>query len=133
MVSSTYSTFCHVAPPSVVRKTPRSGLGPQTCPSAATTTTSGLVGLTTICEICPAFARPINFQLAPASGEKYTPLPVTTSLRGFASPVPTHTRFGLDGASAMAPIDAVGCFSNTAFHVAPPSVVFHTPPAAAPT
>src|SRR5215208_7104570 len=30
--SFTYSTFCHVPPPSVVRKTPRSGCGPYAKP-----------------------------------------------------------------------------------------------------
>src|SRR5262245_23018301 len=36
VLSSTKSTFCHVAPPSFDRKTPRSGLGPNVWPSAAT-------------------------------------------------------------------------------------------------
>ena len=58
--------------------------------------------------ICPTSPRPMNRQLLPASGDMNTPRPSTTSFRGFPSPVPTHTTFGFDGASAMAPIDAVG-------------------------
>ena len=38
-----YSTFCHVAPPSVVRNTPRSSLSAQGLPIAATITVSGMV------------------------------------------------------------------------------------------
>ncbi len=36
VLSLRYSTFFHVTPPSVVRNTPRSGLGPKACPSAVT-------------------------------------------------------------------------------------------------
>ena len=41
--SSRKSTFSQVRPPSVVRKTPRSGLGPKGWPRAATYTRSGVV------------------------------------------------------------------------------------------
>ncbi len=75
----------------------------------------------------------MNCQLLPASGDMKTPRPSTTSFRGFDSPVPTHTTLGFEGASARAPIDDVGWSLNTASHESPPSVVFHTPPAAAPT
>src|SRR6267143_168488 len=106
--SFTNSTFCHVLPPSAVRNTPRSALGAHTWPWAATKTTSGLAGSITIRETWPTSLRPMNCQLLPASGDMKTPRPSTTSLRGFPSPVPTHTTFGLEGASATAPIDAVG-------------------------
>ena len=46
-VSSTNSTLAHVRPPSVVWKTPRSGLAVRS-PIAPTTTSSGLVALMTI-------------------------------------------------------------------------------------
>ena len=36
VLSSRNSTFFHETPPSVVRNTPRSGLGPNACPSAVT-------------------------------------------------------------------------------------------------
>ena len=48
-------------------------------------------------------------------------------LRGFASPVPTHTRLGLEGATAMAPMEG-GCFSKIGFQERPPSTVLKTPP-----
>src|SRR5947207_11431446 len=43
--SSTNNTFCQLLPPSPVRNTPRSALGPYGCPIAATYTISGFVGL----------------------------------------------------------------------------------------
>src|SRR5205807_10313684 len=94
---------------------------------------SGSAGPITLRVICPASPRPTRCQLSPASGDMMLPRPSTTSLRGFPSPVPTHTTFGFEGASATAPIDAVGWSLNTASHESPPSIVFHTPPAAAPT
>src|SRR5882724_9312691 len=106
--SFTNRTFCHVLPPSAVRYTPRSELGAQTWPSAATNTMSGLAGSITIWETWPTSLSPMNCQLLPASGDMKTPRPSTTSFRGFDSPVPTHTTFGFEGASATAPIDAVG-------------------------
>src|SRR6185312_56624 len=133
VVSFTNNTFFHVLPPSVVRNTPRSALGFHTLPMAATNTRSALVGSMTIREIWPASLSPMKCQLWPASVERYTPCPFTTSLRMLPSPVPTHTMFGLFGASAIAPIDASGSFSNTAFHVMPPSSVLNTPPALGPT
>src|SRR5437667_12892918 len=75
----------------------------------------------------------MNCQLLPASGDMKTPRPSTTSLRGLPSPVPTPTTFGFEGASAIAPIDAVGWSLKTASHESPPSIVCHTPPAAGPT
>src|SRR5207249_10404920 len=131
--SSDLSTFCQVLPPSAVRYTPRSGFGAHTWPRAATKTMSGLAGTITIWDTWPTSPRPMNCQLLPASGDMKTPRPSTTSFRGFDSPVPTHTTFGFEGASVTAPIDDVGWSLKTASHESPPSVVFHTPPAAAPT
>jgi hypothetical protein len=53
-------------------------------------------------------------------------------LRTQASPVPTHTMFGSDGAMAMAPMDWAGWSSKVGLQLIPPSVVFQTPPEAAP-
>jgi len=39
---------------------------------------------------------------------------------------------GLDGATAMAPIEAIGAVSKIGFQVTPASSVFHTPPSTAP-
>src|SRR5690348_2411809 len=133
VISLTYSTFFQFLPPSVVMNTPRVSLGFQGLPSTATYTVFGSCGLTTMLEISPASFSPLNCQVLPASGEKYTPRPIRTSLRGLASPVPTQTSFGLDGASATAPIDAASPCLNTLSHLMPLSVVFHTPPPAVPT
>ena len=44
VVSSTYSTFSQVVPPSRVRNTPRSAPGPHSGPIAATNTVAGSAG-----------------------------------------------------------------------------------------
>src|SRR5688572_17159901 len=49
----------------------------------------------------------------------------------FASPVPAHTMFELDGATATSPTEATFASSNTGRQFAPPFVDFHTPPVAA--
>src|SRR5688500_8663370 len=49
----------------------------------------------------------------------------------FASPVPAHTMFEFDGATATSPTDATPASSNTGRQFAPPLVDFHTPPVAA--
>src|SRR5688572_12965292 len=59
--------FSHVVPPSFERKTPRSGLGPYTWPSAPTYTRSGFVGCTRTSAMCLVFARPLSVQVRPAS------------------------------------------------------------------
>ena len=56
--SLTNSTFCHVLPPSTVRKMPRSGCGPYACPSAATSTRSGSVGSIAMRAMRPVFSSP---------------------------------------------------------------------------
>jgi hypothetical protein len=50
-----------------------------------------------------------------------------------ASPMPTYTTLGSDGATSTAPTDPVPKKpSLTFFQRAPPSIVFHTPPPVAP-
>src|SRR5438552_1454096 len=53
--------------------------------------------------------------------------------RLLASPVPTYTIAGFDGASVTSPIDGLPTSSKTCSHVVPPFVVLSTPPAAVPT
>ncbi len=61
------------------------------------------------------------------------PSPITSLSRiAQASPVPAHTMLGSDGATASAPIAATGMLSDTGVQWPPPSVVFQTPPDAAP-
>ena len=68
-------TFFQVAPPSVVRNTPRSGDGPKAWPSDVTNATSGLVGCTRSDVICCALAKPRGVHVCPPSVERYTPVP----------------------------------------------------------
>jgi hypothetical protein len=60
-------------------------------------------------------------------------LPHEELWRLFASPVPTHTIDGSEGATVTSPIVDVGWSSNTGSHVVPPFVVLNTPPDAVPT
>src|SRR5262249_37597631 len=121
-------TFCHVAPPSRERNTPRSGLAPYAWPSAATNTTLGFLGSTNTRPIWRVPSRPRWDQVLPASIDLYMPLPYEICDRMSASPVPTYTMFGLEGATAMAPIEAIGCESKIGAQVRPELVDFHTPP-----
>src|ERR1035438_7085410 len=59
------------------------------------------------------------------------PSPIETLFRVQASPLPTHTIFGLERSMVMAPIDCTSGLSNTALNVVPPLMDFHTPPLAA--
>src|SRR5882762_10966119 len=79
----------HVRPPSLERKTPRSGLGPNAWPSTATYTRSAFVGCTRIAPTCPALASPMWVHVFPASVDLYMPLPGDTLPRMGDSPVPT--------------------------------------------
>src|ERR1041385_2324505 len=88
-VSETNSTLVHVLPPSADLKTPRSLLGANGLPSAATYTMSGLAGCTRTVEICPASRSPMKFHIFPASVDLYMPRPIETLLRIFDEPVPT--------------------------------------------
>src|SRR5690242_2642263 len=95
--SSTYNTFFHVRPPSVVLKSPRSGLGPRMLPCAATKTTSGFAASIAIRPMWRDSARPMRVHVFPASIDLNTPSPHRCG--GFShSPVPTHTMSGFDGA-----------------------------------
>ena len=58
------------------------------------------------------------------------PLPWATLPRMLASPDPTYTTFGSEGATAIEPIELTGCSSKTGFQRIPPSTDFHTPPEA---
>src|ERR1700680_3504412 len=128
----TYSVFVHVWPPSIVRKTPRASLSLNGSPSAPTSAIVGVFGSTRILEICEVLSSPRWRNVFPPSMESHTPSPHDTSLRGFGSPVPTHTKFLFDGAMAIAPIALTGSDSSTAFHVVPASVERQMPPPAAP-
>ena len=98
----------------------------------ATKTTFGLRGSTATLPMCCVSARPMCVQLLPASVDLYMPLPKPTESRSDDSPLPTYTTSGLDGATAIAPIEATGCPSNTGIHVRPAFTVFQTPPLTAP-
>src|SRR5437868_3194664 len=83
--------------------------------------------------MCCVSFRPMFRQDLPPSMDLYTPSPHETLLRGLASPVPTQTMSGLDGATATSPMEEVPWCSKTAAQVVPASVLFHTPPEAAAT
>src|SRR5271165_7378058 len=72
-------------------------------------------------------------QVFPPSMDLYTPSPQEELCRLFASPVPTQTMEGSEGAVAMSPIVETPSLSNTGSQVVPLLVVFHTPPDATPT
>src|SRR5947207_3317014 len=83
--------------------------------------------------VAPSGRPSVNFfHVVPPSVDIKTPRPPEMSLRMLASPVPTQTMFGFDGASAIAPMEATASFSKMGFHDSPPSLVRKTPPAAAP-
>ncbi len=58
------------------------------------------------------------------------PLPSPTLPRMLASPEPTQTTLGSEGATAIEPIEDTGCESKTGFQSRPPLTDFQTPPAA---
>src|ERR1051326_812306 len=60
-------TFCHVAPPSRERYTPRSGFDVQALPIAATNTVFGFLGSTMMRPICFVFSKPRCRHVLPAS------------------------------------------------------------------
>ena len=60
------------------------------------------------------------------------PSPMEMWLRMKGSPVPAHTTFGSDGATASAPTDATGWLSKIDDQWMPPSVLLKIPPDAAP-
>src|SRR5215471_3674143 len=112
---------------------PRSGFGPHAWPSAATYTTSGLVGWIATRLMWRVSPSPRLRQLCPPSSERYTPSPCDTLLRMHASPVPAYTTLGCESDTAMAPTAAVLKNPSETFHQCePPLVVLKTPPAQAP-
>src|ERR1044072_3006501 len=129
VLSGRKSTCLQVCPPSAVLYTPRSRLGANGFPIAATSTTSGFFGWMITAPIWPALGRPRWDQVFPASLDLYTPLPTMTLLRMPLDPVPTYTMFGSDSATRMAPIDGVRKKPSETFcQLSPALVVFQTPP-----
>src|SRR5687767_13593358 len=125
-------TFLQFFPPSVVLKTPRSLLGPKTCPSAPTYTMSGLVGWTRTREIWRVSLRPSDVQVLPASFVRHTPSPWETFPRIGFSPPPTYTMSGFDSLTAIEPMVPPKYLSVTGDQVIPASVVLKTPPPVVP-
>src|SRR5580765_7849408 len=111
---------------------PRSGVGTHTLPSAATYTTSGLVGCTRTRETCLVDSRPRDSHVFPPSVDFHTPSPCETLPRIGASPPPTYTTSGLEGATAIAPIVPPKYLSVTGAHDCPPSSDLNTPPPVVP-
>src|SRR5271157_1288548 len=112
---SMYLDFFQVWPPSVDLYRPRSALGPKRCPPAATYTVLGSVESTTMRPIDCVSSRPRCVQWSPPSVVPQTPSPMDELWRLLASPVPTYTTLGSEGAMAMAPIDSFGMLSNCDF------------------
>src|SRR5258706_14183776 len=77
--------------------------------------------------------RPTPSHVLPASIDLWTPSPASELREVNASPVPTHTMSGFDGAVATAPIETLACPSNTGANVVPLFVVFQSPPVQKPT
>src|SRR5262249_4486233 len=77
--------------------------------------------------------RPMFVQLLPPSDHLPPPSAHEAEFRALASPVPTQTICGFDGATATSPMHWVLCWSNTGVQVRPSLVVFHSPPLAAAT
>src|ERR1035437_7401928 len=95
-------------------------------------TTSGFDGSITMRPMRPVASSPMCVQVRPASVDLYTPLPIDIWLRIHGSPVPAHTMFGFDVATASAPTDETGWSSKIGDQWTPPSDVFQMPPEAAP-
>ena len=70
--------------------------------------------------------------VAPASVDLYTPKPAYELRAINTSPVPTHTTFGSDGATAIEPIAVVASRSKIGVQVVPLLIDFQTPPMPAP-
>src|SRR6266581_4470160 len=111
---------------------PRSALGPNAWPCAATYTMSGLVGCTRTRAICRVSARPTDVHVLPPSVVFQTPSPCDTLPRTAYSPVPTYPTSGLDSLTPIAPIVPPKYLSVTGSQVLPPSVVLNTPPPVVP-
>src|ERR1051326_1574102 len=80
--------------------------------------------------MCCESRRPMFLHVLPPSIDLYRPSPDDTLLRALASPVPTQTMSGSEGATATSPSDTLASFSKTAVQLVPLLVVFHNPPVA---
>src|SRR5215471_11843810 len=81
-----------------------------------------------------SLTKSVFFHVLPPSVVLYTPSPQDELWRVFASPVPTHTTFGLDFDTAIAPIDIIASTrSKIGVHETPPFTLLNTPPLAAAT
>src|SRR5437870_5323926 len=78
VLSEMNNTFRQVLPPSVVLKTPRSALGLNALPCAATYATFAFTGSMRTAPIWPASYSPRSDQVRPPSVVLYTPRPVDT-------------------------------------------------------
>src|SRR5665213_458212 len=133
LAGPTYSVFDQLRPPSAVTYTPRAGLSFHGSPSAPTIARRGFFGSTRIFEISAVSESPACVQCFAPSRVSHTPSPYETSLRGAASPVPTHTVLSSLGATAIAPIAPnFEAASQTGWNDEPPSLDLKTPPPAPP-
>src|ERR1700738_2692246 len=94
------NVFVHVFPPSVDLNTPRDEPA-DALPGAATRTTPGSFGSTTMAAMMWASARPAFVPVPPLSIDFQTPFPAQVP-----PPAPTYTMFGSEAATATAPIAA---------------------------
>src|SRR6266851_1298608 len=78
-------------------------------------------------------SSPTFVQVLPLSVDLKAPSPHEELCRLLASPEPTHTMDGSDGARVMSPIVGTLSLSKSGSQVVPAFVVFHTPPEAMPT
>src|SRR5260370_3985832 len=78
-------------------------------------------------------SRPIFAQVLPPSVDLKAPSPHEELCRLLASPDPTHTMDGSDGARVMSPLVGTLSLSKSGSQVLPAFVVFHTPPESMPT
>src|SRR5258708_39589936 len=90
----------HVFPPSVDLNTPRDERE-DALPGAATRTTSGLLGSTTMAAMMWVSARPTFVHVTPLSVDFQTPV-----LAQVPSPAPTYPMVGSESAPVTAPIAA---------------------------
>ena len=79
-------------------------------------------------------SSPMSVQVSPPSVLRYTPSPQLELWRVLASPVPTQTVRGAEGATATAPMDIIASTpSKTGVHDVPLLALFHSPPLAVAT
>src|SRR5207237_7175619 len=113
----------HVLPSSLLLNKPRSPPSLHCLPIAATYAVSGFLGSTTTRAMVRLSFNPTFCHVSPPSVDRYTPSPQSDEFRSLASPVPTQTTSELDGATAIAPIESIGCLSKIGWNVTPLSFV----------